>query len=164
MSDSDICSDDEKYGGMGSAMANSLHRHSGHFARSRDQAFPAPGTQVAALTVVRAAEENKQIIMIHVKDQTGEETMFKMYNSTKMSKVFRAYEKNKVVEKASLCFLFKGKIILEMDTPKMLKLNDNDQINCVLATAVAEGGMGRKTCTTINHNNLCIAGVCAWAM
>jgi hypothetical protein len=99
MSDSDICSDDEKYGGIGSAMANILHRH------SRDQAFPAPGTQVAALTVVRAAEENKQIIMIRVKDQTGEETMFKMYNSTKMSKVFRAYEKNKVVEKASLCFL-----------------------------------------------------------
>ena len=142
MSDSDICSDDEKYGGIGSAMANSLHRHS---ARSRDQAFPAPGTQVAALTVVRAAEENKQIIMICVKDQTGEETMFKMYNSTKMSKVVRAYEKNKVVEKASLCFLFKGKIILEMDTPKMLKLNDNDQqIDCILVEAVAgaEGGMG----------------------
>ena len=140
MSDSDICSDDEKYGGM-SAMANSLHCHSAH---SRDQAFPAPGTQVAALTVVRAAEENKQIIMIRVKDQTGEETMFKMYNSTKMSKVFRAYEKNKVVEKASLCFLFKGKIILEMDTPKMLKLNDNDQIDCIFVAAVAgaEGGMG----------------------
>ena len=141
MSDSDICSDDEKYGGMGSAMANSLHLHSGHYARS----FPAPGTQVAALTVVcAAAEENKQIIMIRVKDQTGEETIFKMYNSTKMSKVFRGYEKNKVVEKASLCFLFKGKIILEMDTPKMLKLNDNDQIDCVLVAAVAgaEGGRG----------------------
>jgi hypothetical protein len=139
MSDSDICSDDEKYGGIGSAMANILHRH------SRDQAFPAPGTQLAALPVVCAAEENKQIIMICVKDQTGEETMFKMYNSTKMSKVFRAYEKNKGVEKASLCFLFKGKIILEMDTPKMLKLNDNDQqIDCILVEAVAgaEGGMG----------------------
>jgi hypothetical protein len=34
---------------------------------------------VSALTVVRAAEENKQIIMIRVKDQTGEETIFKMY-------------------------------------------------------------------------------------
>ena len=101
---------------------------------------------MAALTVVRAAEGNKQIIMIRVKDQTGEETMFKMYNSTKMSKVFRGYEKNKVVvEKASLCFLFKGKIILEMDTPKMLKLNDNDQIDCIFVAAVAgadEGGMG----------------------
>ena len=137
MSDSDICSDDKKYGGIRSTMANSLH------ACSRDQAFPALVTQVSALTVVRAAEENKQIIMIRVKDQTGEETIFKMYNSTKMSKVFRGYEKNKVVvEKASLCFLFKGKIILEMDTPKMLKLNDNDQIDCVLAAAVAEGGMG----------------------
>ena len=138
MSDSDICSDDEKYGGIGSTMANSLH------ARSRDQAFPAPGTQVAALTVVRAAEENKQIIMIRVKDQTGEETIFKMYNSTKMSKVFRAYEENKVVEKASLCFLFKGQIILEMDTPKMLKLKDNDLIDCIFVAAVAgaEGGMG----------------------
>jgi len=144
MSDSDIRSDDEKYGGIGSAMANSLHRHS-HSAHShQDRAFPAPETQVAALTVVRAAEENKQIIMICVKDQTGEETMFKMYNSTKMSKVFRGYEKNKVVEKASLCFLFKGKIILEMDTPKMLKLNDNDQIDCIFVEAVAgaEGGMG----------------------
>ena len=45
-------------------------------------------------------------------------------------------------EKASLCFLFKGKIILETDTPKMLKLNDKDQIDCILAAAVAEGGMG----------------------
>ena len=45
MSDSDICSDDEKYGGIGSAMANILHRH------IRDQAFPAPQTQVAALPV-----------------------------------------------------------------------------------------------------------------
>ncbi len=88
MSDSDICSDYEKSGGIGSAMANILHRH------IRDQAFPAPQTQVAALPVVCAAEENKQIIMICVKDhQTGEETMFKMYNSTKMSKVFRVYEK-----------------------------------------------------------------------
>jgi small ubiquitin-related modifier len=138
MSDSDICSDDKKYGGIGSTMANSLH------ACSRDQAFPALVTQVSALTVVRAAEENKQIIMIRVKDQTGEETIFKMYNSTKMSKVFRAYEKNKVVEKASLCFLFKGQIILEMDTPKMLKLKDNDLIDCIFVAAVAgaEGGMG----------------------
>ena len=141
MSDSDIRSDDEKYGGIGSAMANSLHRHS-HSAHShQDRAFPAPETQVAALTVVGTAEENKQILMIRVKDQTGEETMFKMYNSTKMSKVFRAYEKKNVVEKASLCFLFKGKIILETDTPKMLKLNDKDQIDCILA-AGAEGGMG----------------------
>ena len=141
MSDSDIRSDDEKYGGIGSAMANSLHRHS-HSAHShQDRAFPAPETQVAALTVVGTAEENKQILMIRVKDQTGEETMFKMYNSTKMSKVFRAYEKKNVVEKASLCFLFKGKIILETDTPKMLKLNDKDQIDCILAAGV-EGGMG----------------------
>ena len=141
MSDSNICSDDEKYGGIGSAMANSLHRQERYSTRSRDHAFPAPGTQVAALTTVRAAEENKQIT-IRMKDQTGEETMFKMYNSTKMSKVFSTYEKNKVIKKASLCFLFKGKPISETDTPKMLKLDDEDQIDCVFAAAAAGAGGG----------------------
>ncbi len=79
--------------------------------------------------------------------------MFKMYNSTKMSKVFSAYKKNKVVEKASLCFLFKGKRISEMDTPEMLELNDEDQIDCVLAAmAGGRGGMGQGG-DGVNNNN-----------
>jgi small ubiquitin-related modifier len=149
MSDSDICSDDEKYGGIGFAMANSLQHQEHHIAsaRSRDHAFPVPGTQLAAPTAVRtaptavrAAEENKQIIMICVKDQTGEVTMIKMYNSSMMSKVFSAYEKIKGVEKASFRFLLKGERIYETDTPKILNLDDKDQIDCVLAEAEAEEG------------------------
>ena len=67
--------------------------------------------------------------------------MFKMYNLTKMSKVFSAYEKIQGVENASFCFLFKGKRISETDTPMMLELDEKDLIDCVLApvAAAAEG-------------------------
>ena len=37
MSDSDICSDDENYGGIGAAMANSMHRRE----RRRERAYRA---------------------------------------------------------------------------------------------------------------------------
>ena len=63
----------------------------------------------------------------------GEETMFKIKKSTKMSKVFKAYASRKGVEEGSLRFLLDGERISETDTPKMLELEDEDQIDCVLA-------------------------------
>lgn len=71
-------------------------------------------------------------ITIRVKDQTGEETMFKIKKSTKMSKVFSAYAQRKGVEVSSIRFLLDGERINDTDTPKMLELEDEDQIDCVL--------------------------------
>ncbi len=74
-----------------------------------------------------------------MKDQTGEQTLFKIKRTTKMSKVFSAYAQRKGVELASLRFLLDGERISETDTPKMLELDDEDQIDCVLAQV---GGAG----------------------
>ena len=81
----------------------------------------------------KPAEETNEPITIRVKDQTGEETMFKIKKSTKMSKVFNAYAQRKGVEPASLRFLLDGERIGPDETPKMLELEDEDQIDCVLA-------------------------------
>lgn len=71
-------------------------------------------------------------ITIRVKDQTGEETMFKIKKSTKMRKVFEAYASRKGVDVNALRFLLDGERIQENDSPKMLELEDEDQIDCVL--------------------------------
>ena len=71
-------------------------------------------------------------ITIRVKDQTGEETMFKIKKSTRMSKVFAAYAQRKGVDLGSLRFLLDGERIGDDQTPKMLELEDEDQIDCVL--------------------------------
>ena len=86
--------------------------------------------------------EGNEPITIRVKDQTGEETMFKIKKSTKMSKVFNAYAQRKGVEAGSLRFLLDGERISDDDTPKMLELEDEDQIDCVLAQmgGADEGG------------------------
>lgn len=83
-------------------------------------------------------EETNEPITIRVKDQTGEETMFKIKKTTKMSKVFAAYAQRKGVDGSSLRFLLDGERIDENSTPKMLELEDEDQIDCVLAQV---GGM-----------------------
>ena len=58
--------------------------------------------------------------------------MFKIKKSTKMSKVFKAYAQRKGVEEQSLRFLLDGERIDSDNTPKMLELEDEDQIDCVL--------------------------------
>ena len=49
-----------------------------------------------------------------------------------MSKVFKAYAQRKGVEEQSLRFLLDGERIDADNTPKMLELEDEDQIDCVL--------------------------------
>lgn len=75
--------------------------------------------------------ESEQIT-IRVRDQTGEETVFKIKKTTKMSKVFGAYATRKGVESNSLRFLLDGERIADDQTPKTLELEDQDQIDCVL--------------------------------
>ena len=93
---------------------------------------------------------NYQHIHIHLQyhnhGTTGEETMFKIKKSTKMSKVFKAYASRKGVEESALRFLLDGERISDTDTPKMLELEDEDQIDCVLqqvgGASDDEGGGG----------------------
>jgi small ubiquitin-related modifier len=49
-----------------------------------------------------------------------------------MSKVFQTYANKKGVNVASLRFLLDGERVEEDATPKMLELEDQDQIDCVL--------------------------------
>ena len=78
------------------------------------------------------AEEKGDAITIRVKDQGGEETFFKVKNTTKMSKVFGAYAQRKGVQQSSLRFLLDGERINPEDTPKSLELEDQDLIDCLL--------------------------------
>jgi hypothetical protein len=64
--------------------------------------------------------------------QTGEETFFKIKRTTKMSKVFETYASRKGVQAASLRFMLDGERIEANQTPKMLELDDQDQIDCML--------------------------------
>ncbi|GMH69783.1 hypothetical protein TrVE_jg4207 [Triparma verrucosa] len=71
-------------------------------------------------------------ITIRVKDQTGEETFFKIKRSTKMEKVFQTYATRRGVDFNSLRFLLDGERIGADETPKTLELDDQDQIDCML--------------------------------
>eukprot|EP00531_Pseudo-nitzschia_arenysensis_P005895 CAMPEP_0116131224 /NCGR_PEP_ID=MMETSP0329-20121206/8894_1 /TAXON_ID=697910 /ORGANISM="Pseudo-nitzschia arenysensis, Strain B593" /LENGTH=91 /DNA_ID=CAMNT_0003625645 /DNA_START=227 /DNA_END=502 /DNA_ORIENTATION=+ len=78
------------------------------------------------------APEGNEPITIRVRDQTGEETFFKIKKTTKMSKVFQTYANRKGVQLSSLRFLLDGERIEPEQTPKMLELDDQDQIDCML--------------------------------
>jgi len=71
-------------------------------------------------------------ITIRVRDQTGEETYFKIKKTTKMEKVFQTYAQRKGVQSSSLRFLLDGERIMGDQTPKQLELDDQDQIDCML--------------------------------
>ena len=100
-------------------------------------------------------KDKGETITIRVKDQTGEETFFKIKQSTRMEKVrapffftfsprappysprpppqvFTAYASRKGVAMHSLRFLIDGERINPDHTPKMLDLEDQDQIDCML--------------------------------
>jgi small ubiquitin-related modifier len=64
--------------------------------------------------------------------QTGEETYFKVKKTTRMEKVFNAYAQRKGVNAGALRFLLDGQRINGDQTPKLLDLEDQDQIDCLL--------------------------------
>ncbi|KAL7480314.1 hypothetical protein ACHAW6_006011, partial [Cyclotella cf. meneghiniana] len=76
--------------------------------------------------------EGSEQLTIRVKDQSGEETFFKVKKTTKMSKIFNAYATRKGLDPSSIRFLLDGDNIDPNQTPKMLELEDQDQIDCVL--------------------------------
>jgi len=83
-----------------------------------------------------SAEENSRRangeLTIRVKDQSGEETFFKVKTWTKMGKIFGAYASRKGVDADSLTFLLDGNKIYSYHTPSTLELEDQDQIDAIL--------------------------------
>mmetsp|Transcript_33010 Transcript_33010/g.69478 ORF Transcript_33010/g.69478 Transcript_33010/m.69478 type:complete len:413 (-) Transcript_33010:151-1389(-) len=71
-------------------------------------------------------------VTIRVKDQTGEETCFKIKRNTAMSKVFDTYARRKGVETKSLRFLLDGEVLRGHETVASLDLEDDDQIDTML--------------------------------
>ncbi len=77
-------------------------------------------------------------ITLKVRDQTGEEMFFKVKKGTQLSKIFDAYATRRGVGANTLRFMLEGKRVTGTDTPKMLELEDDDQIDVVLEQT---GGM-----------------------
>merc|ERR1712166_1286972 len=80
----------------------------------------------------KESKPSADTITVRVKDQAGDETFFKIKNTTKMAKVFQAYATRKGFQESSLRFLLDGERIGADETPKSLELEDQDQIDCVL--------------------------------
>lgn len=71
-------------------------------------------------------------ITIKVRDQAGDVMFFKVKKSTEMKKIFDAYAQRLGVAPKNLKFMLDGERIKETDTPKMLELQDEDQIDVLL--------------------------------
>jgi small ubiquitin-related modifier len=69
-----------------------------------------------------------------VRDQSGEEMYFKVKKMTKMMKIFEAYAQRRGMTVNDLRFMLDGERIVQDATPKMLEIEDNDQIDVMLET------------------------------
>jgi small ubiquitin-related modifier len=77
------------------------------------------------------SSSNNDNVTIRVKDKTsGDGIMFTIKKITKMKKVFKVYAQVKGIEESSLCFMLDGERVGDDDTPELLELEDDDQIDC----------------------------------
>ena len=72
------------------------------------------------------------VLTIRIRDQTGEETYFKVKPQTRMDKVFNAFATKKDFNCNSLIFVIDGERMQDWDTPQSLGLEDGDQIDAML--------------------------------
>ena len=71
-------------------------------------------------------------LAILIKDGNGEETQFKISQTTKMGKVFKAYSERKGISPSTLRFLLDGEEVEDHHTAQYLELEDGDQIDAIL--------------------------------
>jgi len=76
--------------------------------------------------------KDENSLNIRIRDQTGEETFFKVKKTTKLDKVFNAYSQRKGVNSNSLRFLFDGQRVRGDQTPADIDMDDGDQLDCML--------------------------------
>jgi small ubiquitin-related modifier len=74
-------------------------------------------------------EGGGETITIRVKDQTGDEMFFKVKKGTKMQKIMDAFATRKGIAATSLRFMLDGTRVEGTQTPKMLELEENDQVS-----------------------------------
>ena len=71
-------------------------------------------------------------ITLKVRDQSGEEMFFKVKKGTAMKKIMQAFADRKGVSLEVLRFTIDGTRVNAEDTPKMLEMEDGDQIDVLL--------------------------------
>jgi hypothetical protein len=71
-------------------------------------------------------------ITVKVRDQTGDEIAFKVRHTTPMSKIFAAYAVRRGVPVNALRFFLDDRRLKDADTPKMLEMEEDDQIDVYL--------------------------------
>ena len=69
---------------------------------------------------------------IRIRDQTGEETFYKVKYTTKFDTIFNKYATRKGICVASLRFLFDGSRVRGDQTPADIDMEDGDQLDCML--------------------------------
>ena len=79
-------------------------------------------------------EADDSTVTLRVRDQNGDEMFFKVKKETKMQKIMDAYAQRKGVSTTALRFNMDGERINPTDTPKMLELENDDQIDVLLET------------------------------
>lgn len=91
--------------------------------------------------------EAGDVITLRVRDQTGDEMFFKVKKTTKMNKIFDAYAARRGITSSALRFMLDGERITADNTPKMLELEDNEQIDVMLETVGGVKKRKKKTYT-----------------
>ena len=71
-------------------------------------------------------------VILAIRDGTGTVTYLKIKKSSKMSKLMKGYAKLKDIDYSSLRFFNGGERVSDDDTPEILELCDQDQIDVML--------------------------------
>eukprot|EP00804_Cyclotella_cryptica_P010466 CCRYP_012295-RA/>CCRYP_012295-RA protein AED:0.34 eAED:0.34 QI:0/-1/0/1/-1/1/1/0/305 len=120
----------------GRSSPNSL-QYNKHEALYRNRKVCIYATLKAGISAAKSDEmltnpSQHEQITIRLKDQSGEETFFKVKRITKMAKIFNAYATRNGVDVKTLRFLLDAEPICHHATPLSLELEDQDQIDVVL--------------------------------
>ena len=79
-----------------------------------------------------ADEKADEALTLKIADQGGGDMFFKVKKNTPMRKIFEAYAARKGLQTNVLRFMYDGHRIKADDTPKLLDIMDNDQIDVQL--------------------------------
>ncbi|KAH8051641.1 hypothetical protein JL721_11082 [Aureococcus anophagefferens] len=99
-------------------------------ARAEAKAAPVRVEKEAEPAPKRAKVDSS--LNIRIRDQSGEETFYKVKKTTKLEIVFSLYAQRKGVDALDLRFLFNGQRVRDDETPQDLDMEDGDQIDCIL--------------------------------
>ena len=93
--------------------------------RRRREAEDTPASRTRRRTTTPSS------LNIRIRDQTGDETFFKVKTTTKLDKVFNAFATRKGVAASDLRFLLEGARVRGDQTVADIGMEDDDQIDCM---------------------------------